>query len=619
MGGNGTSESADRDAPGTPSAQDRRAAVPVHVANEEWTRRVLWLLGSDEFVGATTLPSPVPAQRAIVWELLPGRIVAGCEHSQEMASGTDASDGAHRAGTRPAGVGRAGRRTVLLEGHSWPPEPAVGVPFDAGLVTVDVEPGRRVLVDLVAARVTTLTGDARDRDAFARRMAIELAERRWSQLEDLVLVGMASLTGPLAGPGEALHVDDLVELEELLATPGGASSGPRRRSGRDDRRAGTPRATLVVIGPRCTDDVARLDQLVALATELEGMGGGDDELAMTGRRRPVATRSRTMSVVIAASWPGARCTMAVSPGGARADVFLSPQLTGAGSHAPGAPYAERPTRFEEAPPSAVSLVRTAKAPPEASSVPSPADVNADTCVEVGVLGRVDIRGVEGSFTRRPKLKELVVFLALHPGGAPTSTWATALWPGRRVPGQTVANRLSEARRLLGFASDGRPRLRRNGELHLLADVTTDWDRFQDLAAPDRGAASWRAALALVRGRPFEDLPSGLWTAFECIAVEIERAVTECALRCGDQLLAAGDAEGAAWAAHQGLKLCPWDERLHRLLMLTADATGNRAGVEATMRHLALVLEVDGDPLPHVHPETAALYQRLAGRAPGSPH
>ena len=69
----------------------------------------------------------------------------------------------------------------------------------------------------------------------------------------------------------------------------------------------------------------------------------------------------------------------------------------------------------------------------------------------------------------------------------------------------------------------------------------------------------------------------------------------------------------ALAAHQGLRAAPWDERLHRVLMRSADLAGNRAGVEATLRHLALVLEVEGDPLRHVHPETAALYARLVGR------
>jgi hypothetical protein len=49
-------------------------------------------------------------------------------------------------------------------------------------------------------------------------------------------------------------------------------------------------------------------------------------------------------------------------------------------------------------------------------------------------------------------------------------------------------------------------------------------------------------------------------------------------------------------------------------MKAADAVGDRAGVDAALRHLALVLDVDGDPLGVVHPQTAALYARLAPRS-----
>ena len=204
---------------------------------------------------------------------------------------------------------------------------------------------------------------------------------------------------------------------------------------------------------------------------------------------------------------------------------------------------------------------------------------------------------------------------MHPEGATTPAWETALWPERRMPPQTIANRLSEARRALGFSPDGRPRLRKSGERHLIADVRTDWERFKTLAC--RGATPRRGAhaLELVRGRPFLDLHQGQWTALEGFAVEIEHAVVECALRLGGLCLDAGRPDDAIWAAQRALRATPWDERLHRLLMEAADAAGDRAGVEATLRHLALVLEIDGDPLRGVHPETAALYARLSGRPP----
>ncbi len=236
-------------------------------------------------------------------------------------------------------------------------------------------------------------------------------------------------------------------------------------------------------------------------------------------------------------------------------------------------------------------------------------------IEVAVLGPVEIRGAAIPLGRHPRLTELVVYLAMHPEGATTPAWETALWPERRMPPQTIANRLSEARRALGFASDGRPRLRKSGERHLIADARTDWERFQALARRRNDPAAWREALELVRGRPFCDLHQGQWTALEGFIVEIEHAVVECALGLGGLALDAGRPDDAMWAAQRALRATPWDERLHRLLMESADAAGDRAGVEATLRHLALVLEIDGDPLRSVHPETAALYARLSGRAP----
>lgn len=234
-------------------------------------------------------------------------------------------------------------------------------------------------------------------------------------------------------------------------------------------------------------------------------------------------------------------------------------------------------------------------------------------VEVSVLGPIEIRGADEELARHPRLTELVVYLAMHPRGSTSGTWSTALWPDRRVPLQTIANRLSEARRALGFAADHQARLRKVADRHLLVEVATDWERFLRLVAEGTGPAEWHLALELVRGRPFADLHQGQWVALEGFEGEVDSAIVECALRTGEHSLAADDPVTAGWAAHQALRASPWDERLYRLLMRAADAAGNRAGVETAMRTLALVLEIDGDPLQGVHPETAALYARLVGR------
>ncbi len=260
-------------------------------------------------------------------------------------------------------------------------------------------------------------------------------------------------------------------------------------------------------------------------------------------------------------------------------------------------------------PTSASAVGTNVAHSEAKSVPPNPPRSA---VEVAILGPVEVRNTAEPLGGHPLLTELVVYLAMHPEGATTSAWETAIWPNRRMPQQTIANRLSEARRALGDAADGRPRLRKIDERHLIADFRTDWEEFCALAATE-DAASWRRALEFVRGRPFGDLQQGQWALLEGFSAEIEHAISALALQYGGYALRRGDPDGATWAAHRGLRATPWDERLHRLLMEAADANGDRAGVEATLRHLALVLEIDGDPLRAVHPETARLYERLLGR------
>ncbi len=268
----------------------------------------------------------------------------------------------------------------------------------------------------------------------------------------------------------------------------------------------------------------------------------------------------------------------------------------------------------------VPAPRPPAVPPSTSSVrvrsdALPTGVGRRGPIEVAILGPVEIRGSAVPLGKHPRLTELVVYLAMHPEGATTPAWETALWPERRMPPQTIANRLSEARRALGFSPDGRPRLRKSGERHFINEVVTDWQHFKQLAGQPDDPGTWNEALELVRGRPFSDLHQGQWTVLEGFAVEIEHAVVECALRLGGCELRAGRPDGAIRAAQRALRATPWDERLHRLLMEAADAAGDRAGVEATLRHLALVLEIDGDPLRGVHPETAALYARLSGRDP----
>jgi DNA-binding SARP family transcriptional activator len=249
-------------------------------------------------------------------------------------------------------------------------------------------------------------------------------------------------------------------------------------------------------------------------------------------------------------------------------------------------------------------------------------VGGDPEVEVGLLGPPLVRGAARPFGRSSGL-ELVVYLAVHPGGADNDAWATALWPDRLMAPATRYSTASSARRSLGHSRSGHDHLpRSHGFLRLAASVTTDLARLVALGRSDDPVA-WDAALGLVRGRPFDRLRCADWAVLEGIAAEVEESVVSLALRVADHHLAAGDGHAAARALRRALPASPYDERLHRRLLRAADAVGNPAGVESAMAHLIRLLGGDGhgrssDPADLVHPRTAELYRALSRRGHGSP-
>ncbi len=242
-------------------------------------------------------------------------------------------------------------------------------------------------------------------------------------------------------------------------------------------------------------------------------------------------------------------------------------------------------------------------------------------VEVLVLGPVSVAGAARSFARSRSL-DLVVYLALNRRVVLTDQWAAALWPQRLVAASTLHATASDARRALGRSPEGHDHLpRRRLGLALADSVTTDWERFVGLVNQGTPAA-WRRALDLVRGRPFEGLRQLDWTVLEGHVATIEATVATTAERLGTAELAAGHGAGAAAAARVGLKACPFDERLHRLLLRAADAQGNRGLLERVMADL-VTLFGEGELRPRrlrggvaqeaegiVHPSTFELYEAL---------
>lgn len=263
----------------------------------------------------------------------------------------------------------------------------------------------------------------------------------------------------------------------------------------------------------------------------------------------------------------------------------------------------------------------------AAGSPSPPEV------VVRVLGPVEVTGAARPFRRAWSL-DLVVYLALHPGGVVADAWETALWPDRLMAPATRHATVSAARRALGRSGAGPDHLpRSSGRLTLAPSVTTDWKQFQALAATDGtgGPAAWRAALDLVRGRPFDGLRAPDWTVFEGVEARVEDAVVQVALRLSRRLLDEGRGRDAELALRRALLVSPFDERIYRLLLVAGDLQGNPAAVEATMAELVHLVRPEradrtrrqghggaspallDEALALVHPETAAVYRSLSRR------
>jgi DNA-binding SARP family transcriptional activator len=241
---------------------------------------------------------------------------------------------------------------------------------------------------------------------------------------------------------------------------------------------------------------------------------------------------------------------------------------------------------------------------------------AAAAVEVRVLGRVELHGA--GKIERAKAIELIIYLALHPQGVDSERLWEALWPEKGLNRGTLHTTVTAARTGLGRAPDGARYLpdARDGLYRLSEAVGLDWARFQTLAAQgqrgDHGSIqALHEALELVRGLPLESPASRSYDWAVVHRTEMETVIAETAERLGLLYLDAGDPEQANWAARRGLAASPYDERLYRLLMRSAHAAGNPAGVEAIWQELLAVLGADLELVDEdLHPETVALYTTL---------
>lgn len=462
----------------------------------------------------------------------------------------------------------------------------------AALVTTWDHDGCKGLLDLVACGSVALDGPPVTLGLTLSQVITELSMHRWCDLDELAVVGCGSGSADLK---HAVVLDSVdAAMHHLLACRADKSSPAAARCLIVFPLMGSP--------SRGRDSLAALVELVHLLPET-GMLCCDASLPSVRSVWSLDSGRRTREVQIKG---------ALSLRARLRPVMASLQERAAGriarAEAGASAVAQAASRALARQGALGGAARRSGLPSTSRSQRRP--------VLVKILGPVDVSGTRGPLGRRPRVSELIVYLSLHRDGCSKESIAAALWPDRNVPRQTIANRLSEARRALGETWCGEARLQSVSGRHVLSEeVSTDWQEFEGLTAAGTSQTQWSRALRLVRGVPFEGLSQGGWTLLEGFLPSIQGRIATVAHRLAQRRLAASDPAEAEWAVRSGLKANPWDERLYRMLMVVAHATGSRAGIEAAINALARVLEWPGRPIDGVHRETAQLYRRLTADPP----
>lgn len=441
------------------------------------------------------------------------------------------------------------------------------------LVTVGRDGASEVLVNLAAGTPVSVTGSGSPARDLLWSMAVELATAPWRPAR-LVLVGFGGELRTLE------HVEVAETLEEVMAELQAEAAAPAQ-----------PGVTTVVLaaGAGQPQHAQTLCSLAAPGSPLVAVIAGSERYGTW----EIEVDREHVSIAALGMWVP-RLAVGTDARAALEDVLVAAHDV-AGVEAEPSPGRRR------------------------------SDLAAETtpALDVRVLGPVEVVGCAEEFRRRKPL-ELVAHLAVHRQGVDADTLAEALWPDRPSNPATLHTMASIARRCLGPDTSGRPHLPHvgsDGRYRLGPEVGLDLDRFRAHVAraaaleDGAGASELRAALELVRGRPFttpgEDY---LWAHAEALATSVVAEVADTAHRLAEMYLEAGDARGAWWATQQGLLASPGNEQLHRDRMRAADLIGNPAGVEEVMAELCRAIEVDASEAADVlHPSTLELYRRLRRR------
>jgi hypothetical protein len=453
-----------------------------------------------------------------------------------------------------------------------------------GLVSIGTDHSGRVLVNLEAANgVIAVTGPAEVVTAALSGIALELATSRWSDEMQLTLAGFGGELVSLA-PDRIIAVPAISDALPLLAARAAAVATELTAAGigsvLEGRATGTapaawaPHYLISAIPP--TPAEAR--QLLSLARSSPAAGA---------------------SYLVAGEVPGAAWAWEVTgdgrllAGGLGFDVAA--QLVPERERGAVADLFDATARAEG----------VALATPSADAPGPHLDPGPTAAARITVLGPVWVQAPGPVHPDDAELlTEVLVYLALHPGGVPCRALDAAIWPGGVTPGERDAA-LDRAAEWLGTDSIGRPHLAADaaGRLRIGPGVRIDWLVFQahtgQAAAVSPGseaeAEALGQALDLINGPFLDGRDPGryAWLALGGLEYEVGAQVADAAHRLAGLCLAAGDAGAAMTAARSGLRLAADDQELWRDLLRAAQATGQPSVLHAVVDEMSQRAGPDG--------------------------
>jgi nucleoid-associated protein YgaU/DNA-binding SARP family transcriptional activator len=445
------------------------------------------------------------------------------------------------------------------------------------------EENAHVLLDLEQVDCLSIRGDEATTHATLAALAIELATTPWADDVQVTLVSTMPELGDVVDTGRIRHVHGLANIVRELEARAGDVDAALEQAGADslvDARgrglaadAWTPE--ILLIGEQLDPAVrAALEKLVsriprvgiAAVTSDEQMGEWVLDLDLNDPSRGI-----------------------LQPAG----ITIRPQQLDAATYElalnllreqepqPGPTWASHLVDDEvplaDLPIADVDEVQADETLVDEEEPTIPAAVIQLRPPAVKVLGNVEI-DVTSGVTMQPshlrQVTELVTFLALHPGATGAGISA-AMWPGRAPNLQTRRSAVSRARRWLGVDADGRHHLplfvgsqedAADGEGYRLRGVTTDWEQFLALVSDNAATAplaDLKAALSLVRGRPFADARSTRYVWAEPDMQEMLAAIVDVAHEVARRALQTGDTATARQAAATGRLVDAADERVWR--------------------------------------------------------